>query len=101
MLESRNHSKSGVKLEELMVERSSCFGALSLNLSGVIGRSPFHGLWRGRFVRISPLQHKKSWGIIVGHDLLRFVSSVGCGSSYVRGRVQFSSLLLRTDQANT
>ena len=45
MLESRNHSKSGVKLEEFVVERSLLLGDLSLNWLGVIGRSPLHGLW--------------------------------------------------------
>ena len=45
MLEFRNHSKSGVKLEELVVERSLGLGALSLNWLGVIGGSPLHGLW--------------------------------------------------------
>ena len=45
MLESRNHSKSGVKPEELVVERSFWLDALNLNWLGVIGRSPLHGLW--------------------------------------------------------
>ena len=44
---------------------------------------------------------KKSCGIIVRPDLFRLVSLLGCGSSKVGGRVQFSSLLLRTDQENT
>ena len=47
------------------------------------------------------LQHKKSSGINVGPDLFRLVSTLGRGSSLVGGRVQFSSLLLRTDQTNT
>ena len=45
MLEFRNHSESGVKPEDLVVERSLLLGALSLNWLGVIGRSPLHGLW--------------------------------------------------------
>ena len=45
MLESRNLSKSGVKPEEFVVERSLWFDALSLNWLGVIGGSPLHGLW--------------------------------------------------------
>ena len=45
VLEFRNHSKSGVKPEELVVEISLSLGALSLNLLGVIGRSPLHPLW--------------------------------------------------------
>ena len=51
--------------------------------------------------RIAPLQHKKSCEIRVGPDLFRLVSVLGGGSSLVGGRVQFSSLLLRTDQTNT
>ena len=47
------------------------------------------------------LQCKKSCGIKVGFDLFRLVSVLGGGSSLVGGRVQFSSLLLRTDQTNT
>ena len=47
------------------------------------------------------LQHKKSCGIRVGPDLFRLVSGLGGGSSLVRGRVQFGSLLLRADQTNT
>ena len=46
------------------------------------------------------LQHKKSCGIRVGPDLFRLVSVLGGNSSLVGGRVQFSSLLLRTDQTN-
>ena len=44
------------------------------------------------------LQHKKNCGIRVGLDLFRLVSMLGCSSSKVGGRVQFSSLLLRADQ---
>ena len=47
------------------------------------------------------LQHKKSCGIRVGPDLFRLVSILGGGSFLVGGRVQFGSLLLRTDQTNT
>ena len=47
------------------------------------------------------LQHKKSCGIRVGTDLFKLVSMLGCGNSLVGGRVQFGSLLLRTDQINT
>ena len=43
MLESRNCSKSGVKLEEFVVERSLWLDALSLNWLGVIGGSLLHG----------------------------------------------------------
>ena len=49
---------------------------------------------------IAPLQYKKSCGIRVGPDLFRLVSVLGGGSSLVGGRVQFGSLLLRTDQTN-
>ena len=45
--------------------------------------------------------NKKSCGIRVGPDLFRLVSVLGGGSSLVGGRVQFRSLLLRTDQTNT
>ena len=41
--------------------------------------------------------NKKSCGIRVGPDLCMLVSVLGGGSTLVRGRVQFSSLLLRTD----
>ena len=44
---------------------------------------------------------QKSYGIRVGPDLFRLVSVLGGSSSLVGGRVQFSSLLLRTDQTNT
>ena len=44
---------------------------------------------------------QKSYGIREGPDLFRLVSVLGGGSSLVGGRVQFSSLLLRTDQTNT
>ena len=45
--------------------------------------------------------NKKSCGIRVGPDLFRLVSVLGGDSSLVRGRVQFSSLLLRTDPTHT
>ena len=45
MLESRNRSKSGVKLEEFVVERFLWLDVLGLNWFGVIGGSPLHGLW--------------------------------------------------------
>ena len=45
--------------------------------------------------------NKKSCGIRVGPDLCMLVSVLGGGSTLVGGRVQFSSLLLRTDQTNT
>ena len=47
------------------------------------------------------LQRKKSCGIKVDPDLFRLVNVLGGGSSLVGGRVEFSSLLLRTDQTNT
>ena len=87
MLESRNRSKSGVKPEEFVVERSLWLNALSLNWLGVIGGSPLHGLWRGRFPSIAPLQRKKSCGIRVGPDLFRLVNVLGGGSSLVEGKV--------------
>ena len=37
----------------------------------------------------------------MGPNLFGSVSMLGCGSSYVGGRVQFGSLLLRTGQTNT
>ena len=46
------------------------------------------------------LQHKKSCGIRVGLDLFRLVSVLGGDSSLVGGRVQFSSLLLKTTHIN-
>ena len=49
----------------------------------------------------TPTTQKKSYGIRVGLDLFGSVSMLGCGNSLVGGRVQFSSLLLRTDQTNT
>ena len=45
MLESRSHSKSRVKPEEFVVEKSLSLDALSLNWLGVIDGSPLHGLW--------------------------------------------------------
>ena len=47
------------------------------------------------------LQHKKNCGIRVGPDLFRLVIILGYASSLVGGRMQFSSLLLRTDPTNT
>ena len=46
-------------------------------------------------------EKKKSCGIRMGPDLFRLVSVLRVGSSLVGGRVQFDSLLLRTDQTNT
>ena len=45
MLDSRNHSKSGVQPVEFMVERSFLLDALNLSWLGVAGGSPLHGLW--------------------------------------------------------
>ena len=50
---------------------------------------------------LHPLQHKKNCGIRVGPDLFRLVSVLGWGSSLVGGRVQFGSLLLKTNHINT
>ena len=47
------------------------------------------------------LQHKKKCEIRVEPNLPRLVSVLGLGSSLVGGRVQFSSLLLKTDHINT
>ena len=47
------------------------------------------------------LQHKKKCGIRVEPDLFRLVNVLGLGSSLVGGRVQFGSLLLKTDHINT
>ena len=47
------------------------------------------------------LQHKKNYGIRVGPDLFRLVSVLGWGSSLVGGRLQFGSLLLKTNHINT
>ena len=47
------------------------------------------------------LQHKKNYGIKAGPDLFRSVSVLGWGSSLVGGRVQFGSLLLKTNHINT
>ena len=44
---------------------------------------------------------KKNCGIRVGLDLFRSVSVLGWGSSLVGGRVQFGSLLLKTNHINT
>ena len=90
-----------MKPEEFVVQRSIWPNALSLNWLGVIDVPPLHGLWSGRVLSIAPLQHKKNCGIRVGQVLFRLASVLGGGSSLVGGRVQFSSLLLRTDQKNT
>ena len=45
MLESRNHSESGVKPEKFVVENSLWLGALNLNWLGDIDESPLLGLW--------------------------------------------------------
>ena len=45
MLEAQNHSMSGVKPIEFVIERSSGIDALNLHRMGVIGESPLHGLW--------------------------------------------------------
>ena len=50
---------------------------------------------------LHPYNTKRVNGIRVGLDIFRLVSVLGGGSSLVGGRVQFSSLLLRTDQTNT
>ena len=47
------------------------------------------------------LQHKKNYGIIAGPYLFRSVSVLGWGSSLVGERVQFGSLLLKTNHINT
>ena len=47
------------------------------------------------------LQHKKKCGIRVKPDLFRLANVLGLGSSLVGGRVQFGSLLLKTDHINT
>ena len=44
MLESRNHSKFGVKPEEFVVEKSLWLGALNLNRLGDISESSLLGL---------------------------------------------------------
>ena len=45
MLNSPNHSKSGVKPEEFVVGLSFWLDALKLNWLGVIGGPSLHGLW--------------------------------------------------------
>ena len=50
---------------------------------------------------IAPLQHKKSYEIKVGPDLLRLVSLLGIEISKVGGREQFGRLFLKTNQVNT
>ena len=46
------------------------------------------------------LQHKMNYGIRAGPDLFRSISVLGWGSSLVGGRVQFGSLLLKTNHIN-
>ena len=50
---------------------------------------------------LHPYNKKKNCGIRVGPDLFRLVSVLGGGNSLVRGRVQFGSLLLKTNHINT
>ena len=45
VLEFRNHTESGVKPEELVVERSLGLDALNLNWLGVVGGPSLHGPW--------------------------------------------------------
>ena len=47
------------------------------------------------------LQHKKNHGIRGDPDLFRLVSVLGGGNSLVGGKVQFGSLLLKTNHINT
>ena len=47
------------------------------------------------------LQHKKKCGIRVEPDLFRLVNGLCLGNSLVGERVQFGSLLLKTDHINT
>ena len=47
------------------------------------------------------LKHKKNYGIRACYDLFRSVSVLGWGSSLVGRRVQFGSLLLKTNHINT
>ena len=47
------------------------------------------------------LQHKMNYGIREGLDLFRSISVLGWGSSLVGGKVQFGSLLLKTNHINT
>ena len=47
------------------------------------------------------LKHKKKCQIRVEQNLFRLVNVLGLGSSLVEGRVQFGSLLLKTDHINT
>ena len=44
-MDSQNHSKSGVKPIEFVVERSFGLDALNLIWLGVIGESSVHRLW--------------------------------------------------------
>ena len=46
---------------------------------------------------LHPLQHKMKCRIREGPDLFRSVSVLGCDNSLVGGRVQFGSLLLKTN----
>ena len=50
---------------------------------------------------LHPLQHKMKCGIRVDPDLFRSVSALGCGNSLVGERVQFGSLLNKTNQIMT
>ena len=47
------------------------------------------------------LQHKKNYGIRVGPYLFRSVSVLCWGNNLIGGRVQFDSLLLKTNHINT
>ena len=47
------------------------------------------------------LQHKKDYEIRACLDLVRSISVLGWSSSLVGGRVQFGSLLLKTNHINT
>ena len=70
---------------------------------------PHYMDFEDQFLSIAPLQHKKNCGIRVDPDLFRSINVLSYGSSLVGvggvgvgvGRVQFGSLLLRTDQTNT
>ena len=53
MLDSRIHSKSGVKPVEFVVERSFLLDALNLSWLGVFDGSPLHGLWSNRIFSIT------------------------------------------------
>ena len=47
------------------------------------------------------MEHKKNCGIRVDPDIFRPVSVLGGGSSLVGGRVQFDSLLLKSNHIKT